>query len=358
MLCKLFGPGDIETAEDLVSETFAQALETWPHKGLPENPTAWLYTVAKNKARNHLIRQKTFSSKVINEVKLSMQQSEEVEIDLSERNISDSRLQMLFAICHPSIPVEAQIGLALKILCGFGIDEIATAFLSNRETIAKRLMRAREKLRTEKIEIALPAESEINTRIASVLLTLYLLFNEGYYSDNDEFCVEAMRLTYELVRDPATNRPDVNALLALMCFHSSRKNPELIEKGVFHLKESATGNKFSKYHLEANIAYWHTKDDSGEKWEMILGLFNHLLTIEYSPMAAINRTFALSKVHGVEEAIRQAEKLDLNTNHYYFTLLGNLYSSIDEKKSRLNYQRAYDLARTRSDKEFLRSKLQ
>lgn len=358
MLCKLFGPGEIEAAEDIVSETFAQALETWPHKGIPENPTAWLYTVAKNKAKNQLLRQKTFSSKITTEVKLNSKQSEEIEIDLSEQNISDSRLQMLFAICHPSIPVEAQIGLALKILCGFGIDEIANAFLSNRETITKRLMRAREKLRTDKIEIRLPDDSEIDKRLQSVLLTLYLLYNEGYYSDNDEFCVEAIRLTYMLAENSKTNRPDVNALLALMCFHSSKKNPDLITKGMLHLKEASTGNKFSKYHLEANIAWWHTKDDSGEKWENILTLFNHLLTIEYSPMAAINRTFALSKVHGKEEAIRQAEKLQLNDNHFYYTLLGNLYSGIDDKKSKANYQKAYELARTNADKEFLRSKLQ
>jgi RNA polymerase sigma factor (sigma-70 family) len=360
VLCKYFGAGEIQAAEDIVSETFAQALETWPHKGLPENPAAWLYTVAKNKAKNQLHRQHIFNSKVAHAMIERTSGSEEMEIDLSEQNISDSRLQMLFAICHPSIPAEAQIGLALRILCGFGIDEIADAFLSNRETITKRLMRAKEKLRTENIEICLPDDPEIDQRLDSVLLTLYLLFNEGYYSENDDFCVEAIRLTYMLVDNPKTNRPDVNALLALMCFHSSKKNPDLINKGVFHLKESSQGDKLSKYHLEANIAYWHIKEDSKEKWETILMLFNHLLTLEYSPMAAINRTYAFSKVHGKEEAIRQAEKLKLEekNNQYYFTLLGELYSEIDDAKSISHLKRALNLAKRESDKEFIRSKLQ
>jgi RNA polymerase sigma-70 factor (ECF subfamily) len=267
---------------------------------------------------------------------------------------------MLFAICHPSIPAEAQIGLALRILCGFGIDEIADAFLSNRETITKRLMRAKEKLRSENIEIRLPEEIEIDQRLDSVLLTLYLLFNEGYYSENDDFCVEAMRLTYMLVDNPKTNRPDVNALLALMCFHASKRTPDLVNKGMFHLKESAQGDKLSKYHLEANIAYWHTKEDSPEKWETVLMLFNHLLTLEYSPMAAISRTYALSKVHGKEEAIKQAEKLNLEekTNQYYFTLMGELYKDIDNERSVRYLKQALDLAKRESDKEFIRSKLQ
>ena len=290
---------------------------------------------------------------------------------------------MLFVICHPSIPIEAQIGLALRILCGFGIDEIASAFLSNRETITKRLMRAKEKLRSEKIEIAMPVAVE---RLDAVLRTLYLLFNEGYYSETEDsvlredLCVEAMRLTYMLIENSTTNSPDANALMALMCFHSSRFaarrngngeiilyedqdealwSQELITKGMTHLKASSTGNKFSKYHLEANIASWHTvKTDSKEKWENILTLFNHLLALEYSPIAALNRTYALSKVHGKEEAIRQAEKLKLENNHFYFTLLGNLYEGIDQKKSFENYQRAYDLAKTPSQKHLIQQFLQ
>ena len=132
VLCKLFGIEYIEAAEDIASETFLAALESWPYKGIPVNPTAWLYTVAKNKATNYLKRDKVFSEKVVAAVKTLSPQQTDPEIDLSDKNIADSQLQMLFAVCHPSLPPEAQVGLALRILCGFVIDEIANAFLSNK----------------------------------------------------------------------------------------------------------------------------------------------------------------------------------------------------------------------------------
>jgi RNA polymerase sigma factor (sigma-70 family) len=196
-LCKRFGIEHMEVAEDIASETFLLALETWSYKGIPENPTAWLYTVAKNKTKNHINRNKLFGEKIGELSTQSRTANQDFEIDWSVKNISDSQLQMLFAICHPSIPREAQIGLALRILCGFGIDEIATAFLTNKETINKRLFRAKEKLRLEKVKIEFPTDVEINSRLEAVLTTLYLLFNEGYYSESHdavvrkELCVEA-----------------------------------------------------------------------------------------------------------------------------------------------------------------------
>jgi len=386
VLCKYFGIENIQVAEDIASETFLLAVDTWTYKGIPANPIAWLYTVAKNKAKNHLHRQDIFSEKILKELKRSSSDSEDLEINLSEQNISDSQLQMLFAICHPSIPTESQIGLALRILCGFGIDEIANAFLSNRETINKRLFRAREKLREEKIKIEMPGKDEINERLDAVLTTLYLLFSEGYYSETDnnilreDLCAEAMRLTYMLIENEPTNLPKINALYSLMCFHSSRFaarknekgemvlyneqdeslwNQELIIKGIYFLHEASKGNDLSKYHIEASIGYWHTiKSDSREKWDNILQLYNKLLVIEYSPVAALNRTYALSKVKGKEAAIEEAEKLDLTTNHFYFTLLGELYTGIDNKKAKENFQKAIILAKTETDKQTLEVKLE
>jgi predicted RNA polymerase sigma factor len=383
VLCKLFGIENVSIAEDIAGETFLLALETWPYKGLPENPTAWLYTVAKNKAKNMLARNEVFHNKVSPYIQTNTPEGQEPEIDLSPKNIADSQLQMLFAVCHPSIPAEAQIGLALRILCGFGIDEIATAFLSNKETINKRLYRAKEKLRTEKVAMAFPRESEIAGRLQPVLTTLYLLFNEGYYSEScdevlrNDLCLEAMRLAQMLIAYPPTNQPNVNALLALMCFHASRFesrrgdngqtvlyhdqdealwNRELIAKGTWHLNRAATGDKLSKYHIEAGIAYWHTiKEDTPEKWENILQLFNHLLALEYSPVAALNRTYALAKVRGNQVAIIEAEKLQLTNNHYYFTLLGELYRIIDPQKALENLQRALELAKTQTDKQVIQA---
>ena len=161
VLTRQFGIEYIGMAEDIASETFLSALETWPFKGIPENPVAWLYTVAKNKARNHLIRNKVFQSKIEPGLKSVSSSIETIDIDLSDQHISDSQLLMIFAICHPVLSSESQVALALKILCGFGIEEIANAFLTNRETINKRLVRAKEKLRLENVMIEMPRDEEI-----------------------------------------------------------------------------------------------------------------------------------------------------------------------------------------------------
>ena len=385
VLCKTFGLEHIETAEDIASETFVTAMETWPYKGIPENPVAWLYHVAKNKTRNYLKRNSIFHLKIKQGLANDGTLPGDFDIDLTEQNIHDSQLQMLFAICQPSIPAESQIGLALRILCGFGTEEIANAFMSNKETINKRLFRAREKLRTEKASFELPPADKICERLEPVLRTLYLLFNEGYYSESndlivrEDLCTEAMRLTQLLLENKQTRQPVVHALMALMCFHASRFdarknehgeiilyndqdesswNRELITKGGYHLNQSASGALLSTYHLEASIAYWHTvKADSAEKWENILQLYNRLLQLQYSPVTALNRTYALSKANGKQEAIIEAEKLQLTDNRYYYMLLGELYTGIHDDWAIRNLQRAYILAKTHTEKKLIESKL-
>jgi RNA polymerase sigma factor (sigma-70 family) len=385
VLCKRFGIEHIKMAEDIASETFLSALETWTYKGIPPNPVAWLYAVAKNKASNHMHRNQLFTNKITGELAHSLSGTAGMDIDLSDKNITDSQLQMLFALCHPSIPAEAQIGLSLRILCGFGITEIANAFLTNTETINKRLFRAKEKLRQEKVQIEFPGVAEINKRLETVLTTLYLLFSEGYYSESndkvlrEDLCLEAMRLTYLLIENEQTNQPVVNALFSLMCFHASRFharkneegemilyhdqdetrwNRELIDKGIYFLHQASQGNTVSKYHLEANIAYWHTiKADTSEKWETVLQLYNHLLQIEYSPIAALNRTYALSKAKGKQQAVPEAEKLNLVNNHFYFALLGELYTGIDNAKAIQSFEKAVLLANTNTEKQQLQKKI-
>ena len=386
VLCKLFGIAHIEIAEDICNDTFLQATETWKLKGVPENPTAWLYVVAKNKTKDYFKRHKNFTEKIIVDLSSEQTNYEEYDIDLSNKNISDSQLQMIFAVCNPIIPAEAQIGLALRILCGFGIDEIAKAFLSNKETINKRLFRAKETLRKENIKIEFSNEIEIGKRLETVLTTVYLIFNEGYYSKthsktlNKELCLEAMRLNYLLIENEKTNKPIVNALMSLMCFHSSRFdarisekgeailyeeqdrnlwNDELIAQGNYYLIQSAKGQEITKYHLESSIAYWHcTKLETKDKWENILQLYNRLLLIDYSPIVALNRTYALSKANGKEIAIVEAEKLKLTDNHLYFSLLGSLYTDIDNNKAIENYQIALGLASAEADKAVLLHKLE
>ncbi|PKW29331.1 RNA polymerase sigma factor [Flavobacterium lindanitolerans] len=379
VLCYLFGIKHIEIAEDIVSDTFLAATETWSLKGIPDNPTAWLYTVAKNKTKNHLKRNVFFEQKLSPEFKYAAQKSEEIVIDLSARNIADSQLAMIFTVCDPCISTESQVALALNLLCGFGIQEIADAFLTNKEVIYKRINRAKEKLKAENIKIQQPTILEINDRLEPVLTTLYLLFSEGYYSSSQntilrkDLCAEAMRLVHLLMENKATNKPSVNALFSLMSFHSSRFdartnekgeivlyddqdetkwNQELIIQGTYFLNQASTGDRITRYHLEAGIAYWHTqKEDTDEKWDNILQLYNSLLILEYSPIAALNRTFALAKVHGKEKAIQEAEKLNLKDNHFYFSLLGHLYTDFDNQTALAHFNTAFKLAKLETDRK-------
>jgi len=378
VLCRLFGIEHIEIAEDIVSDTFLSATENWSLKGLPDNPTAWLYTVAKNKTKNYLKRDTIFKQKLLPEIKYTTDSTGEIEIDLSAKNIVDSQLAMIFTVCNPVISAESQVALALNLLCGFGIQEITDAFLANKEVIYKRINRAKEKLKEAGIRIQQPSLSEIGSRLETVLTTIYLLFSEGYYSTSQnvtlrrDLCTEAMRLNYLLIENPATNIPAVNALFALMCFHASRFEArandhgemilyedqdellwdrDLINKGIYYLNQASTGTSITKYHLEAGIAYWHTiKEDAAEKWENILQLYNSLLILEYSPIAALNRTFALAKANGKPAAIAEAEKLNLSNNHFYYSLLGNLYTGIDNQKALQHYETAMNLATSANDK--------
>lgn len=379
VLSNLFGIKHIEIAEDIVSDTFLSATEVWTLRGVPENPTAWLYTVAKNKTRNYFKRSNTYEQKITPELAYRAQnQGYEIEVDLSEKNITDSQLAMIFAVCHPCNPHAAQIALALNLLCGFNVNEIADAYLTNREVIYKRINRAKEKLKEENIAIAYPTEQEVVDRLDSVLKTIYLLFSEGYYSTSQDvalrkdFCTEAMRLVYLLIQNESTNLPQVNALMALMCFHASRFdarttesgelilypdqdeslwNMELIERGGYFLNQSSSGQALSKYHVEAGIAYWHTKkEDTVQKWTHILALYDSLLLIEDSPIAALNRIYALSKVNGKQEAIHAASKLTPLGSHLYYALLGHLYTDVDNKKALAHFRTALDLAKTAGDK--------
>jgi RNA polymerase sigma factor (sigma-70 family) len=385
VLYKRFGFDQMELAEDIASDTFLTAAQNWGIKGLPENPVAWLYVVARNNARNYLERNNVYQKKILPEIRSGQAGQQPDEIDLSPQNITDSQLQMIFTICNPAISPEAQVGLSLRILCGFGIQEIADAFLTNRETINKRLFRAREKLREENIRIEMPAAAEMEERLEIVLTTIYLLFNEGYYSTSQDniirkdLCLEAMRLCNMLIENTATNKTSVNALLALMCFQASRFearfdkngepvlydeqdidlwNTDLINRGSYFLNIASTGNSLSKYHLEANIAYWSTrKEDTAEKWKSVLHLYDILLEKDHSPVVALNRVYALSKVEGKAIAIEEAEKLKMTDDRFYCSLLGELYSGIDGQKARQYFQQAILLTKTEGGKRVIQKKL-
>lgn len=352
---------DVQLAEDMASAAFQAALETWPYKGVPDNPVAWLYQVARNRAINYLKQARRNGHAGLEEL------STAEAPDLTEPNIQDSLLTTLFTICDPVLPSETQIGLALRILCGFGIDEIASAFMVSKEVINKRLYRGREKLRTSGLTNQ-KGDLKDDRRLDNVLLVLYLLFNEGYHSEThssevrSSLCHEAIRLTSLLLNDQATAQPRVHALFALMNFQASRLDArsdpnghevlyeeqdeqlwdqEMITTGAYHLHKAAKGDLVTAYHLEAMIAYWHTqRADTPDKWLHILRTYDQLLQIQYSPVAALNRMLAYGKVHGAAAAIEEAGKLGQGQNPYYHVLMGKLFEQTDPGSAIIHYLEA------------------
>jgi len=385
VLCRHFGLKHIEIAEDIASDTFLKASGHWAINGIPDNPTAWLYTVAKNKTKDYFKHIAVFETQVKGVIASTTPIAED-DVEFSEQIIADSQLAMIFAVCDPSNSTESQICLALQILCGFSVEEIANAFLTKPETIKKRLFRARANLRNSNFQIKTLNVREIKSRLDTVLKTLYLLFNEGYFSKTNnpqirnEFCAEALRLTLSLTENDDTNTAETNALLALMCFQSSRLkarsndkgeavlfdeqdkslwDQSLIDRGNYYLIHATNRNEVSKYHLEAGIAYWHTaQTEDSDKWQQILQLYNQLILIEYSPVTALNRLFAFAKVYGHKKAITEAKELQLNHNSYYHELLGFLYACTDRDKSIFHYQTALQLTPSPSEKATLIKKLE
>ena len=381
VLCRHFGLKHIEIAEDIAGDTFLKASEHWALNGIPENPTAWLYTVARNKTKDYFKHVDVFEKKI----KAAIKPEPFVQdFTFDEQIIADSQLAMIFAVCNPANPAGVQICLALQILCGFSVEEIANALLAQTETIKKRLFRGRTNLRNNNFQIKTLNEEEIKLRLDTVIKTIYLVFNEGYFSRTSDhlvrkdLCSEAGRLALVLTENPLTNTPRVNALLALMCFQSSRldarTNEEgqvvlfedqdqnlwdksLIERGNHYLMVACEAGEVSKYHLEAAIACRHTTPADENKWEHILQLYNQLILIEYSPVTALNRTFAYARVYGHDKAITEAEKLQLTESNYYHELLGYLYTERNTNKAIEHYQTALDLTKSRSEKESLLKKI-
>lgn len=369
-LVRKLGLSHLQDAEDIVSETFLIAAETWGIKGIPENPPAWLHQVAKNKAKDYLRRKIHFQDSITPNLKAD---SQPFEIELNEAIFQDSQLQMMFAICHPNLSPDAQIGLCLRILCGLGIDEIASAFQANKETINKRLFRARESLREIKPVLDISNPTQLQNRVNSVATTLYLLFNEGYASAtnsnaiNHSICFEAIRLAQILHSNQQFALPQIEALLALMSFHFARfparadQDGNLIEldnqdqslwdkrflnQAQHYLNLSARGNQVTKFHLEAAIAYYHIVGYYfPDRWSQILNLYNQLLQIEYNPQTEINQIYALYKTHGPTAALQPAQKLNLNQNPYFHSLLAELYHQLSQTdKAQYHHSKALNLA--------------
>lgn len=391
VLSRLLGMQNLEAAQDIVQDTLLQAMTTWSYNGLPDNPAAWLMKAAKNKAIDYLRRKKRFNE--ITPKYAYLLQSEytltpTVNNFFLENEIADSQLRMMFACCHPVIPAESQIVLTLKTLCGLSVQEIAGAFLTNEENIAKRIYRAKEKIKAENIELETPSGPGLSARVDAVLKTLYLLFNEGYNSSHPEqliredLCMEAMRLCHLLTEQKQTSYPRVKALLSLMCFQTSRLNARiddkghiillkyqdrskwyrpLIQKGFDYLDAAAEPFEESPYHLEAAIASLHAAAPSFEQtdWKSIYRLYELLSAIQPGPVIAMNKAIASSYVLGKEQALEQLQQIKGLEQHYlYHASVGEMYFDLEEMYlAKKHFIRAVSLTKSQAELSLLQKKI-
>jgi RNA polymerase sigma factor (sigma-70 family) len=394
VLTKLLGLQNMETAQDIVQDALVQAMKSWSYHGLPENPQAWLYRVAKNKAIDYLRRERKFkeiSPQYGYLLKSEYTLTPTVNKFFLEGEIQDSQLRMVFACCHPSIAPESQIALALKVLCGLSVGEIARAFLTNEETVAKRIYRAKEKFKAENIELELPPQHELPQRLDGVLQAIYLLFSEGYNSSHrdylirEDLCEEAIRLAYLLTLQPSTNQPQTKALLSLMCFQASRLRARLddngniillkhqdrskwyrplMTKGFLYLEEAFALEEVpgSAYHLEAVIASLHAEASSFETtdWKTIYSLYEALEKRRATPIVALNKAIAAAYALDRETALKQMLAIK-NLDDYYLlhSSIGEMYYELNKREeAKKCFRKAVMLTPSKREKELLQSKLE
>jgi len=374
VLTRLFGIHNLELAEDVLQDTLHQALKDWNIGGIPDNPAGWLMTVAKRKAINMIRREQTFrnfAADMNHLLKSEWTNSYTMDQVFLEDEIKDSQLRMIFTCCHPALPMEAQIALTLKTLCGFSIHEIAASLLTSEETIHKRLYRAKEKIRKEQIDFSVPSGRPLFERLDAVLLVIYLLFNEGYHSTDDplairkDLCLEAMRLAMLLVEKPLPEEyPGIYALLALMCFHAarfdaridnddclvileeqdrSRWDKELITQGMQFLSRSASGAAATAYHLEAAISAEHclAANFGDTNWSRIYDYYSALEKMKPSAVIKLNLAIIKGKKEGPLAAIDALHALAdfkaLESYYLYYASLGEFYAQAGRKTEAIGY---------------------
>lgn len=394
VLTKLFGPQNLQLAEDVVQETLLKALNTWKINGLPDNPSAWLFTAARNKAIDVLRQQKTqqqYAKAITPLLQSEYTLSPTVNEMVNAAHVDDDQLKMMFVCCHPELSAEAQVAVILKTLCGFSVAEIAKAFVTNYDTIEKRLYRARQSLKENNVSFGLPPKTELDQRIENVLTAVYLLFNEGYSSTHHDDLIrndlvqEAIRLCDLVSRSKLVNNGSAHALLSLMYFTAARTearldeegnillmkdqdrskwNAAMIGKAIFHLENSAVSENLSRYHIEAGIAFEHAKAVTYEStnWGNILHYYNVLYKIYPSPVIALNRAIVIGELHGPAEAIQVIEAIENITllKKYYLlpVTLGELHSKLNQNdKATAYFKDALSLTQSAAVKKLLRQKI-
>ena len=388
VLTSKLGTHRLQLAEDVVQEALVRALQTWPYRGVPENPAAWLTQTAKNLALDHLRRESRWQEK---EDGIAREHERWLASPPTEEETSgtfaDPTLRMMFVCFHPQLSTEAQTSLALRTLCGLSPAEIAAAFLTSEAAISKRLVRARQRIRELALPFAVPDAAELPSRLDGVLGTLYLLFNEGYKASagdrlvREDLCHEAIRLAELLTVHPATNAPHTHALLAMMLLNAARlpartddagnllrlheQNREawdqsMIRRGMISLSHAANGDEISEYHLEAGIAAFHSTaaDDASTNWPRILELYDQLVLLTSSPIVAMNRAVAVARVHGAQAGLDALDAIkdrsSLESYHLFHAIRGALHAELGRLAEALtHFRQAGNLAALPAEREFI-----
>jgi RNA polymerase sigma factor (sigma-70 family) len=392
-LIRLLGPENMSMAEDVAQEALLRAFRTWSIGGFPANPSAWITRVAMNLARDAMRHRRMAYSKedsIITHIEQTLS-TEPTEAENDSR-IRDDSLRLMFVCCHPSVAADAQVVLALKVLCGFSTGEIARAFMSTEAAIEKQLTRTKQRIGGAKIGFDIPEGENLAERLEGVHAALYLLFNEGHKASSgdklirEELCREAIRLMSLLVEHPAGNTPRSHALLALMLLTAARFpsrideygeilrlddqdrskwDQALIARGLFHLAHSASGNDVSEYHLQAGIAACHclARDFASTEWARILRHYDDLLRLKPSPLIELNRAVAIAQLHGAQagldavNTISQPERMD---SHYLLhAVKGELNLRLGQHKAAAEcFKRALKLATVGPEQAYLEKQLQ
>jgi RNA polymerase sigma-70 factor (ECF subfamily) len=391
-LARVLGLDNLDLAEDVVQDTLCHALETWRFGALPENPAAWLMRAAKNRAIDVIRRERTrrrFAPDVHDLLSTEWTLTRTIDQVFLDGEFADEQLRMMFSCCAPGVSEPARAALILKLLCGFGVHEIAAAFLATPDAIEKQLVRGKAALRAAR-ELADVGRDAVAERLPSVERALYLLFNEGYHGAHPELtiraelCAEAIRLASLLAAHPACDLPRVHALLALFCLHAARLpsrvdaagdlilfedqdrarwDAALIARGLCHLERSATGDELTPVHLEAAIAAKHATAPSvaATDWRGVLGLYDLLASIDPGPVVALNRAIVVAQLDGPEAGLAALDAIEdrarLDEYPFYHLALAELEQRAGRRDAAAHaLERAQALARNPAEERLVERK--